>query len=726
MAAKRITPKPVQSSQSIEQQKKGYETLGILLQRQFVQYEADRRLAELKWMQNLRQFLGIYDPDIEQRLGASQSRTYPRLTRVKCISTVSRLMSLMFPASDKNWTVASSPEPNLPKDVIDGVLQTLQEQLAQAIQGMQQGQPMPDIDLMVTTAIHDEATKRAKALETTIEDQLLELGGNKYTDYVALCRKVLLSGIIYGAGVLGGPFVDTRSQTKWKLDENQELVETTEQIYRPRFEFVPIWDYYPDMSAKRWDQMDGQFQRYVMSRKQVSQLAFRKDFMGDAIKKYLDNNKTGNYKRRTYETELKALGVQNNVNDQNGRKYELIKWEGYTYVSDLNGLLTLPDTIKTTDTVPVTVWMIDNTIIKCDLNPWYKLTKGDSVRMYHQFVFEEDDTSLVGNGLPNIMRDSQMSVCLAARMAMDNASIVAAPQLEIDLAQLRPDQDLTSIHAYKIWYRDEDAQETARPAVRELKFDSHLDELTVLMQTFMGFADLETFVGAATGGDMSKGPSEPFRTATGASILKGDAALPFKDVVRNFDAFTESVISSLVIFNQKMNPDPAIKGDYQTIARGAMSLVAKEVRGIQLDSYMQTMRPEEAKYVNWYELAKERAMVRDLPIDKVFVTEAQAKQIDAAEAQAQQQTKQAQDGLVSATTEKTQADAVKARAQAEKNSAGALGTQMKALTDGLEHGINPTPQAGTGTTQGALPAPGGDTTSYAQGTPQDIQGASGQ
>ena len=213
MAAKRIAPKPVQSSQSIEQQKKGYETLGILLQRQFVQYEADRRLAELKWMQNLRQFLGIYDPDIEQRLGASQSRTYPRLTRVKCISTVSRLMSLMFPASDKNWTVASSPEPNLPKDVIDGVLQRLQEQLAQAIQGMQQGQPMPDIDLMVTTAIHDEATKRAKALETTIEDQLLELGGNKYTDYVALCRKVLLSGIIYGAGVLGGPFVDTRSQT---------------------------------------------------------------------------------------------------------------------------------------------------------------------------------------------------------------------------------------------------------------------------------------------------------------------------------------------------------------------------------------------------------------------------------------------------------------------------------------------------------------------------------
>jgi hypothetical protein len=77
-----------------------------------------------------------------------------------------------------------------------------------------------------------------------------------------------------------------------------------------------------------------------------------------------------------------------------------------------------------------------------------------------------------------------------------------------------------------------------------------------------GLRRQETFVNPATGGDMQKGPSEPFRTAAGASMLRGDAALPFKDVVRNFDVFTESVISSLILFNHKFNDNPKVKGDF--------------------------------------------------------------------------------------------------------------------------------------------------------------------
>lgn len=670
-----------------------YRRLGVMLQARFAQYESDRRLAEIKWMQNLRQYLGIYDPDIAGRIGPSQSHAYPRMTRVKCVSTVSRLMSLMFPASDRNWTVTPSPEPNLPVDVMQALLDQLTREAMQAMQSAQQGGgAMPDIDGMVTAAIQKAAADRSKALERTIEDQLLELGGNKYTDYVALCRKVLMSGVIYGAGVLSGPFVEQRSQTQWRMVDGQ-LTQDQRQIYRPRFEFVSLWDYYPDMTAKTWDQMDGQFQRHVMSRKQVAQLAQRPDFNAEAIQEYLRNHTAGNYRRRTYESELKSLGVQNNVNDEGGRKYEVVKWEGYLYGSDINGVLEGTDDVKANDTVPVTVWLIDDAVIKADFNPWFKLTKGDAVRMYHQFVFEEDDTSLVGNGLPNIMRDSQMGACLAARMMIDNASVVAGPQVEVDLAQLRPDQDLTSIHAFKIWYRDEDAQDTMRPAIKELQFNSHLNELSQVLQTFMSFADMETFISPATGGDMSRGPSEPFRTATGASILKGDAALPFKDVVRNFDAFTESVIASLVLFNQKLNPDPTIKGDFQVVARGAMSLVAKEVRGIQIDSYINTIRPEESPFINWYELAKERAMVRDLPVGRVILPESQAQQVTQSQAQAAGQQADLQTKLTQAEIAKTEADAAKARAQADKNSANALGSHMKSLIEGVSNGITPTTSA---------------------------------
>ena len=45
-------------------------------------------------------------------------------------------------------------------------------------------------------------------------------------------------------------------------------------------------------------------------------------------------------------------------------------------------------------------------------------------------------------------------------------------------------------------------------------------------------------------------------------MLRGDAALPFKDVVRAYDRFTQSVLLSLVQFNRKFNPKRAAAGDY--------------------------------------------------------------------------------------------------------------------------------------------------------------------
>ena len=80
--------------------------------------------------------------------------------------------------------------------------------------------------------------------------------------------------------------------------------------------------------------------------------------------------------------------------------------------------------------------------------------------------------------------------------------------------------------------------------------------------------------------------------------MRGDAALPFKDIVRNYDSFTQSVIWSLVQFNRKFNPDEAPEGDYDVIARGATSLIAKEVRGAQIDMLSQTLTPEERDHVD--------------------------------------------------------------------------------------------------------------------------------
>ena len=693
--------------------------IGMRLQSQFTSYERDRRLAELRWAKSARQFLGIYDPEIEAQIEKNRSKAYPKLTRVKCVSMLSRMMNLLFPSSEKNWSLTCTPVPNLSEEDLALILSTLQ---------LSTDPNVPLEDKMVELAIQEFAKERSRNLEREIEDQLAEIGGSRMVDYVSLCRKVLMSGIVYGMGVLKGPFIRMQLQRTWERAQDpvtgqSTIRPVTVNAFRPQFEFVPIWDYYPDMSAKYLHQMDGQYQRIVMARHQVRELADRDDFFGDIIKQYLKDNPKGNYKRRTYEGEVKAMGVQNNVNDQDGRKYEILVWDGYISARDLAAAGEDIPEEQMGDQIEAIVWLLDGEVIKADMNPWVRLDVDQKVNTYHHFIFEEDESTITGNGLPNIMRDSAMAVAASSRMLLDNAGVICGPNLEINLDLVRMDQDLTGIHAYKTWYREGLGPEAALPAVRNVQIDAHLDDLMKVTNLFREFADTETFISPATGGDMSKGPSEPFRTATGASMLKGDAALPFKDVVRNFDLFTQSVISSIVAFNAQFNPKQTIKGDHQVVPLGSTSLIAKEIRGMVLDNLATTLSPEDARYINRYELLRERLSSRDVDLLSGIVCDKdEAKRRDqAADTAAQAQQEQTQE-LLRAEVRKILAEGVKNLTQADKNAAAAnaeeANTMMQTLNAAmgqLEGDVNVGRTNDTGGTKtgaesasgGSAPKPGG-------------------
>ena len=663
----------------------------------FTQYVSDRRIAELKWLRNLRQYLGIYDPEIEKELSANRSKAYPRLTRVKVISVLSRIMNLMFPGNERNWELRASPSPDMdPQDVMEALQKYMQKQQEAGLQ-------VDMTDSLIETATQELAAERAEKLSLVIDDQLQELGGDQSQDYVTLNRKVAQSGILYGLGVMRGPFAKPVTVTKWGLDPMTRMPMPIPQTkYKPMYEFLPVWDFYPDMSAKTFAQMDGYFTRIVMSRSQVRALADRADFFGDQVKKYLNRNPVGNYRPQPFETELRALGVKINVNEMKAetQKYEVIVWNGPVsgHLLSLAGV-DVPDN-KMSDDLDAEIWLIDGNVIKADINPWRKL--GVDVKTIHTFLFDEDDTSPVGNGLPNVVRDSQMSIAAATRMLLDNASVVCGPNLELNTDLLRPDQDLTSTTAYKIWYREGMGVEAKFPAVRNVQIDSHMDELLKMIDLFMKFADMETFVGPATGGDMQRGFAEPMRTAAGASMLRGDAALPFKDIVRNFDVFTQSVINSLVQFNRKFNPGMAPEGDYNVIARGATSLIAKEVRGMQLDQMAATMTPDEKIHVDERKFVEARFQVRDL--GNLLVSPEEAKRRQAATSQQAQQAQEQQQEMVAANIRKTLSDAFKNIAQGQKNSANADAVKIEAAMKVLEQGIQvgegneAGPQTGTGQT----------------------------
>lgn len=678
-------------------------TLGQKLTFLWNEYRSDRRIAELRWTRNQRQYLGIYDPEVEKELNVNRSKAYPRITRVKCISVLSRIMNLMFPGNERNWEIKASPSPDIKPGDVQKAIQEAQKRDQDA--GIQS---VVDMDY-VMDAIKTLAEQRAERLATLIDDQLEELGGDQSIDYIHLCRKVLQSGIQYGCGLLKGPYVRSKKKTTWSVGPDGQVSQKTKQVYMPMFQFLPIWDFYPDMAARTFKEMDGYFERLVMSRVQLRKLADREDFFKDQITKYLATHAMGNYRPQEFEIELRAMGLRVNVNEMKTEtsKFEVIVWHGVTSGEFLRlGGVNVPQD-KIADQLEAEIWMIDGNVIKCELDPWAELDV--DVKTLHAFLYDEDDTSPIGFGLPNAIRDSQMGISAATRMLMDNASVVCGPNLEINTDLLREDQDLSQTSAYKIWYREGSGPDAQFPAVRNVAIDAHLDDLTKIIELFMKFADTETFVGPATGGDMSQTPSEPMRTAAGASMLRGDAALPFKDIIRNFDTFTQSVILSILRFNEKFNPDPEMAGDYDVIARGATSLIAKEVRGMQVDQMAQSLTPEEAIHVNMRKLVEARFKVRDL--GDLLVSEAEADRRQ--QAQDQQQSDQANQAkeLAEANVRKLLSDGFKNITQGQKNSALADAASVKAALDLLEQGItNGANNAGSASASPPSPADGNDQT----------------
>jgi hypothetical protein len=598
--------------------------LGVRLCAQYGDYQKDRRETEQQWLRNLRQFRGIYDPEIEKRIPADQSKAYPKITRTKVIGNVARLMEMLFPQTEKNWGIGASPLP----DLSESDLQLVLDQLTQETEAAG-GDPSAITDEDIEKAIRSFADAKAVRMGVEMDDQLDEI------EYITLARRVIFSAVLYSLGLLKGPQVVSKKARTWTRDAMGRLKATEVQKYRPEYELVNVWDWYPDLSAKSLQQSDGSYLRHVQSRNQFAELADRPDFMGDRVKGWLRANTGGNYKELYWEQELRTKGDRRNITDLTGRKYEWWEWWGFVSGHDLKACgVSVPEG-KLASEFEANVCGIGNVIIKASLTPY-----DAKIRPYHTFIYEEDDINLLGIGLPQVMRDSALAIGEAARMMLDNASVVCGPILELNHELLIPGQSL-DIHAFKTFLRDDTGQSASQPAVRSIEINSHIPELRSIIDLFMQFADTETALPPSSLGDVSKGGSEALRTQGNLSMLMGAAALPIRDTVRNFDRFTTSFISSLYYWNMQFNDEEDIKGDYTVIARGSTSLIAKEVRAVHLDQFAATLTPEERLYVSTEKMLRERMKVRDLPFDLLEdpdeIKRKLAEQAAQAQAAAQQQ-----------------------------------------------------------------------------------------
>ena len=559
--------------------------LGPTLISEFHTAEYERRDTEMRWLSDLRQYRGQYDAETIAEIGPVRSKAFVRKTRVKIKTVDSRVSDLLFPSgSEKNWDIDTTPVPTLSPQQKQEVLAALMQQNG----GQQPSQE--DFD----EAMLDVAREASKKMSKVIEDQLVE------ARYKKVSLQAIHSAHLYGTGIIKGPLIERKVRTQF-VHEHGKWVPKSYSYVSPFVDYVPLWRFYPDMSANTIDDCRYVYERHLMSKAELAKLAERKSFDGTKLKQYILSNPDGQLTTLYIDNELKIIGER--IASQNTRsgQYEILERWGWLDGSQLADVGVEVPQDRMHESFFSNVWILPNgDVVKAVLQPINGVTWP-----YHLYYFDKDETSIFGEGLSAIMRDDQTMLNAAVRMALDNAAITAGGMIEVTPSLLSSMEKVDEMHPWKVWLRN--ATQPGAPAIRAIELPSKLDELFQLVQLFENNADEVTAIPRyMTGENATAGAAG---TASGMSMLMGAANIVIKDLISAWDeGVTRPFLQALYRWNMQFHSDPSIKGDFDVKARGTASLVAKEVRAQALNNFAQlTANPLDEPYIKRDKLNRQRA-----------------------------------------------------------------------------------------------------------------------
>lgn len=670
--------------------------LGTRLLSEFAMAESDRRLTEQRWLKDLRQYRGVYDPEVLAKIGEKRSKAFVRKTRVKIKTVDSRVADLLFPAgTEKNWDIKPTPKPSISKEHRARIVKQLQAM--QQMQAQQGGEMVPLNEKAIKEAVTNFAKESAKAMSKTIEDQLVE------SRYKEVSVKAIHSAHLYGTGIIKGPLIERKVRTRFVL-ENGKWVAKSESYVVPFVDYVPLWRFYPDMNATQLSECRYVYERHNMTVSDLAELAERKSFNRKAITTYIKSHPHGQTTPRYIDNELKIIGDRQQTQGQTRGMYEVLERWGWLTGQDLLDIGVKVPADRTHEAFFSNVWMLPNgEVIKAVLQPINGVTWP-----YHIYSFDKDETSLFCEGLASIMRDDQTMLNAAIRLMLDNGALTSGPMVEVTPQLLSSFDKIDEMAPWKVWVRN--MQAPGQPAVRPIELPNHLEQLQRMAQMFEQNTDEVTAIPRyMTGENVTNGAAG---TAAGMSMLMGAANIVIKDLITSWDeGITRPFLQALYRWNMQFNPDNSIKGDFDVQARGAASLVAKEVRGRLLNEFGQmTANPLDAPYIKRDVFNRLRA--ESLEMSDVVKTEDEVmKEQQGGPAQIQQQLqmqmqqldvalKQAQVAEMQAKTERSKAEAARVQADEILQRAKAISERVSAVYAALQAG-------GVAATSAAV-APAGD------------------
>lgn len=602
------------------------DSLGLKLRAKFAEAESSRRERESGWLDDLRQYKGVYASGAMEKMHPGRCRAFMRATRAKVKTFSMRMTNQLFPASgEPNWEIEPTEIP-----------QVSERDVMQAIEAVRNAAGREPTQEEVYAVVGDMARHRAEAMAKEIRDQL---EGGERALYTTTMRDVIFSGNLYGTGILKGPLVDRRVVNQWALNDMGSWALNIHEVLTPYIEAVQIWDVYPDPCASNVGDAQFIFQRHVYNRADLKRLAERPDFDADAINAYIREAPEGDASYKDHETTIRSMGGHYSTHSPTRNRYEVLEYWGYVSGKDLAECGCEVSEDRLDDDVAANIFLLNDRVIKADLSPI------EGVRLpYYFYYFDKDESSIWGEGIASVMRDAQQLLNSTVRALMDNVAVSAGPQIEVNADLLPEGEDPTDIEPFRVWLRTGAGAEAQSPAVRVYTLPSYTTEFITLIQL------LENFVDEASGiprwlhsDDRVSGAG---RTASGLSMLMGTANVLTTEQVRLFDdGITRPFITAMYHWNMQFNPREDVKGDFQIRAKGSAVLMQREVQAQALTNFMaQTANQLYAPYVKAPELLARLAKAMEVGGDDIVKTREEFEQ-EQAQAMASQAKAQLQAAL---------------------------------------------------------------------------------
>ena len=597
------------------------QSLGSRLSDVFTEYKDARKETENEWLKDLRQFQGMYEPEVLARLNESgaRSKVFVGLTRTKVMAAYSRIVDLLFQHGDSYFGIEPTPIPQL--DPLKAM--QMREQAVMQITAASGGMaPELNEDLIAArmSELEEEfleaeqiiAKEAAEKMAVEIHDQLIEANAEQKL------KEAILESTIFGSGAIkaGTIRIDrvqsysriqdpTTGQTGFALSQIEKAM--------PEVESVSIFDLYPDPYCTSLEDCEGLFRRHVLTRSQLRDLADRPGFDGDMIRYLIKHNRQGNHTEEDHEKTRRRIAGINEYSESSNR-FEVIEYWGEIdgYELEEHGV-DIPEGTDLSDYFSSCVWFSGGKVIKVMLNP----IQGYRVP-YHIFPYERSPHQFWGTGVPRMMRDSQTTMNAATRIWIDNLALSSGPMMEVNTDLLAAGEDPTDIHPWRVFLRE--GGDGSMAAVRFYQPVANANGLNQIVELFRRFADETTSLPSYTHGEQTRSLN---KTATGISMLMGAANVALKSTIKNIDDFLlEPMVSALFHFNMEFGTNEKAKGDLKVISRGSTALIQKEVQSQRLLQFLSLVsNPMDAALVDRNQLLRDIAQSLDIDPDEVIKSE---------------------------------------------------------------------------------------------------------